>query len=205
MDGITAIMATISIAGFAIQQVLELLNPLVGAGSNYAHKKWAKVPPVITEEQLKKWLMAMLAFFMGMVVVGITKISLLGYLNADWKNSLGDFWVSALVLGAGTEGMNTLTKYFGYIKDDRKQKARPVIEVEIIPPHVEVKTNETFTFKTVVKNTENHGVTWEVSHSTGGSINDGVYSAPGQPGVYQIVVTSQADPTVHSIAKVTVK
>lgn len=205
MDGITAIMATVSIAGFAIQQVLELLNPLVGAGSKFAHEKWAKDPPVITEEQLKKWLMAMLAFFMGMAVVRITGISLMVYVKADWGNTLGDFWVSALVLGAGTEGMNTLTKYFGYVKDDRKQKAKPVVEVEIIPPHVEVKTNETFTFKTVVKNTENHRVTWEVSHSTGGSINDGIYSAPSQPGVYQVVATSQADPTIHAIAKVTVK
>jgi len=205
MDGISAVMATVAIAGFAIQQVLELLNPLVAVGSKLAHEKWVKDPPVITEEKLKKWIMAMLAFFLGMAVVGITGISLMGYVNAGWENTLGDFLVSALVLGAGTEGMNTLTKYFGYVKEDRKQKAKPVVEVGIIPLHVEVKTNETFTFKAVVKNTENRRVTWEVLHSAGGSIDAGIYSAPGQPGVYQVVAASQADPAKHAIAKVTVK
>lgn len=124
MDGITTVTAIVAIAGFAIQQVLELLDPFVAGFSKFANKKWAKDPPVITKEHLKKWIMAMLAFFLGMAVVGITGISLMGYINAGWENTFGDFLVSALVLGAGTEGMNTLTKYFGYVKEDRKQKGK---------------------------------------------------------------------------------
>lgn len=85
------------------------------------------------------------------------------------------------------------------------KKEKPVVEVEIFPSRVDVKTNETFTFKAVVKNTENHTVTWEVLHGSGGSIRAGIYSAPSQSGVYQVVATSNADPTKYAIATVTVK
>lgn len=158
---ITKIIATVAIAGFGIQQVLELFKPWVSLEvKKYVNSQRSSgSEEALSEAEVKKWSMAVLAFVMGVATVGITKISLLGFVEPTWKGGTGDLLVSALVLGAGTEGLNTLTKYLCYVKEGRKASLAPAVEVSIIPSSATVKVGGTFQFRSVVKNTPNMAVT----------------------------------------------
>ncbi len=138
--------------------------------------------------------------------VAVTKISLLKFVESSWERSFGDLLVTALVLGAGTEGLNTLTKYFGYVKEGRKAAVAPEVEVKIVPSSATVGQGKTLQFRSVVKNASNDAVTWEVAHSSGGSIDvgSGLYTAPSQTGTYIVVAVSQSDEAKHAIATVKV-
>ncbi len=152
----------------------------------------------------KKGVMGLLGSLLGIGVVLQTDITLLGLLVPKWKDTTGDILVSGLVIGAGTEGLNIVTKYFDYIKQYRKANLTP-LEVAIIPASVSVKQGKKFQFRAAVNNAENQNVSWEVSHGAGGTISgDGKYVAPPQAGTYQVVAVSDADPTKQAIAKVTV-
>ena len=205
MNGIEAVTATVAIAGFAIQQALELLAPGVTLGVKKLFPQNPGSTQPIPEADLKKWAMALVAFLLGLGAVLFAKISLLSFVDEKWRGSDGDILVSALVLGAGTEGLNTLTKFFGYVKEGRKKSIAAAIEVAVIPPSVTVKVGETFKFRAGVKNTGNPTVTWEVPHGAGGTIDDqGLYTAPAAAGIYQIFAVSAADSTKHGIGKVIV-
>ncbi len=207
MEIMSKALATVAIAGFAIQQILEIFKPgvLLMIRKYIKSRESTATDRAISEADLMKWSMAILALLMGIATVGLTKISLLVFIEPDCEGGVGDFLVSALVLGAGTEGLNTLTKYFGYVKEGRKLSLAPAIEVSIIPSSITVKVNETFQFKSIVKNSVNIAVKWEVSHSAGGTIDHtGKYKAPNTVGVYQVVAVSVADETKHALATVTV-
>ena len=206
MTGISGLMAIVTIAGFAIQQLLEVIKPFVALyWQTQIPNPSDPTTPTPTAAVWIKWSMALIAFLLGLVTVQLTDITLLSFVKPEWGKTLGDFLVSALVLGAGTEGLNTLTKYFAYVKEARKQSIKPAIEVAISPPSATVKVDQNFAFKATVKNTDNPNVTWEVAHGAGGSIDaQGIYKAPPVAGTYQIVAISEADPTKHAFAKVTV-
>ena len=207
MEIMSKVLATVALAGFAIQQILEMFDPWVSSAiSKYVKRRQNTVSgDSLSQAEIKKWFMAVLAFLLGAATVGITKISLLVFVESTWKGGVGDFLVSALVLGAGTEGLNTLTKYFGYVKDGRRTSLAPAVEVSIIPSSTTVKVCDTFQFRSVVKNSQNTAVTWEVSHGAGESIDEtGKYTAPKAAGMYQVVAISQADTAKHAISIVKV-
>ena len=196
-------VALVFLAGFAIQQILQIIDPFV----IIFIRKWKdkrpekNYPAEITEGDIKKAVMAALSFSFGLGTAGLTQIRLLTLLKPEYAG-IGDTIVTGLVLGTGTEAVNTLVKFLGYVKD--AQKPTPELEVAIVPSAVSLKQGTTFSFRASVKNGA-PDVTWTVLHGNGGSIDAaGVYTAPAAAGSFQVMVVSKADPSKHSIATVTV-
>ena len=206
------VIAIAFIAGFAIQQFLQILDlPITGWVIRDKETVWS-----MPAADFKKSLMFLLSFIFGWFVASALGINLLEFaIGKDKSTWLGDAkaisflgtLISGFVLGSGTEAANTLIKYFGYLKDAKKYDIEPEIEVSIIPPSATVRINETVKFESVVKDDKNQAVTWKVLQgSTGGQVNtDGEYKAPATPGIYELIVTSQADKTKSATVKVTVK
>lgn len=199
------VVAVVFITGFAIQQLLQIADPLITLSAVKVKAwQWFKDFPNITDGDLKKSLMYAGSFGLGLIAVLWTKISLLGLINSEWGTTLGDNLVSALVVGSGTEATNTVLKYLGYIKEAKKTE---IIEVLIVPSATTVLKSQTCGFRAIVKNTANTAVEWEVLEgATGGSIDKltGLYTAPAAAGTYRIIAVSQADSTKYSIAVITV-
>jgi hypothetical protein len=123
------ILGVVTLGGFAIQQALQvfdipiswMLDKITGGG--------ARIPSVMTLSEVKKSAMTALAFVIALIVTCVyPTIGTLRYIDSSFVGKLLDSVVTALVLSAGTEGMNTLLKYFGYVKDARKP---PDVEVTI--------------------------------------------------------------------------
>lgn len=196
-------VALVFLAGFAIQQVLQIIDPVVILCMRaYRDSRPEKdYPAGMTEGDIKKAVMATLSFGFGVATAWLTDIRLLTLLNSEYAG-LGDILVTGLVLGTGTEAVNTLVKFLGYVKD--AQKPTPELEIAIVPNTVTVKQGTTFTFRASVKNGA-PGVTWSVLHGAGGSIDPaGIYTAPAAAGAFQVMVVSKADSSKHSVATVTV-
>jgi hypothetical protein len=200
---IARVLAIVAIAGFAIQQLLQILDPLIIAGiAGYKRNRTTNdLPGGISDADFKKAVMTFLGFLAGIITVKSTDINTLALLDPKW-GGCGDTIVTALVISGGTEGFNTLLKYFGYVKEARKQALDVV--VTIIPATASVANSQTAQFIARV----DHGssvVIWRVVHGGGGTIDDqGVYTAPTTPGTYQLMCTSISDPTRPALATVTV-
>jgi len=84
--------------------------------------------------------------------------------------------------------------------------SQPEVSIAIIPAAITVLQGGSQTFFATVQGSGNTAVTWTVQEGTsGGSITGtGEYTAPVSPGVYHVLVTSQADLTKHDTAIVTV-
>lgn len=97
-------------AGLAIQHANELLDPLVSkiAGS----------------EVLKKTYMGWLSLLFGALVTGLLQVRVISVITGAKTGSDGlDFVVTALVISTGTEGVNSIIKFLGYAKDQKKAAA----------------------------------------------------------------------------------
>ncbi len=198
-------LAIVFITGFAIQRANEILDPFV-----MALIRWYKsvrpgndLPGGMTDADFKKALIAAMSFVFGVMVVASTGIRLLNIL-ADKYGGIGDFLITALVVGAGTEAVNTVVKFFAYVKDAQKPLPGAEVSIAVVPESLKVGT--TFHFRAVVKNGTSQDVTWAVLHGAGGDIdaNTGLYIAPSTPGRYLIQATSRTDPTKFATATVNV-
>lgn len=199
------VFAIVYITSFAIQQLLEIFDPLISAGIKKIRdgRTNKDFPGGQTEEDFKKSVMNLLSFIVAGLVVGLSPISILEFVHQPWKGGFTDWLISALVVGAGTESTNILMKYFGYVKDARKPP--PEVEIVILPSPAATRQGSTIQFSSVVKNTTNPNVNWSVIHGAGGTITaGGLYTAPAHAGTYQVMATSQADLTKFVIANVTV-
>ena len=81
------------------------------------------------------------------------------------------------------------------------------VAVTVNPPNATLSVGDPQTFTAVVQGTANQSVSWSVQEgAAGGSISaTGVYTAPGVPGTYHVVATSQADPSKSGSATVIVQ
>ncbi len=82
----------------------------------------------------------------------------------------------------------------------------PVVEVAVSPATVLLVGGASHTFSATVTGVPNLQVTWSVLEgAAGGTIDaNGEYTSPTTPGVYHVVATSDADPSVSATAEVTV-
>lgn len=200
-------LALVYIVGVAIQQVLQMIDPLVNNFVqllNSPARGTATSMSTTTDIDRKKSLMAVLAFLLGLGAAGITEIRLL---DLVWKNpgaiaKLGDFVVTGLVLGIGAEAANTVFKYLGYIKDAQKPITSISLTITTLPSQMKVGT--TFQFYAEIKNSSS-GVQWEVLHSNGGSIDiRGLYTAPSASGTFPVRCSSIEDKSKLAITTVAV-
>jgi len=68
----------------------------------------------------------------------------------------------------------------------------PVVSVSMDPAGVSVAPGAIATFTASVRGTPDLGVSWSVQESGGGSVLDGVYTAPAAPGIYHVVAAAHA-------------
>ncbi|MFQ5852553.1 MAG: hypothetical protein ACE5JU_18485 [Candidatus Binatia bacterium] len=99
-------------AGFAVQQLLEVLDPLIIK---------------IIGKADKKLVLGIVAFVFGLGLAfgtGLRILQPLGVANAG----IWDAIVTGLVISAGTEGINSILKFLGYTKE--REKAIAAMEKE---------------------------------------------------------------------------
>lgn len=195
--------ALVFLTGFAIQQVLQMLDPLVNLLLFRADSSSPRSPfaAANTTDDLKKTIMTMLAAVLGGLAAWWTGIRLIVLLlpNAD---SIGDFFVTALVLGSGTDAVNSVVKYLGYVKDARNP-AGTGLEIE---PHVAAAAQGSQVSFRALERGSASPVTWQVLDMEGGQINPetGLYSASQMPGTYRILATSKRNPSRTAVTTITV-
>ena len=106
MDKLVMSLGPAFAAGFAVQQLLELLDPIV-----------SKI------KGDKKLVLGIVSLVIGLALAfgaGLRVLQPLGIANA---NFVVDAIVTALIVSAGTEGINSIMKFLGYTKDKRGQDA----------------------------------------------------------------------------------
>lgn len=95
-------------AGFAVQRLLELLDPVFDA--------------VESIKSAKKVVLGLVSLAFGVVLVFSFGLSVLQPLGINGSRIL-DGIVTALVVSAGTEGFNSILKFLGYAKENKKAEA----------------------------------------------------------------------------------
>ena len=110
METLIKALGPIFAAGFAVQQLLEVLDPLIMK---------------IIGKADKKLILGIVAFLFGLVLAfgtGLHVLEPLGVANAG----IWDTIVTGLFISAGTEGINSILKFLGYSKE--REKAIAAIE-----------------------------------------------------------------------------
>src|SRR5262245_42556081 len=104
--------ALVSIAGFAVQRALELLDPLfIGVVSVVKDNRETKdLPFGLADKDVKTWVMAFIAFLIGLVVAYSTDIQLLPFLDPRF-GGLVDKVIIGLAISTGTNALNSVLKF----------------------------------------------------------------------------------------------
>jgi hypothetical protein len=105
MDTLVIALGPAFAAGFAVQRLLEILDPLL-----------EKIPLV---KKYKKIILGIVSLIIGLVLafgVGLRVLRPLGVVKADVLDGV----VTALIVSAGTEGFNSILKFLGYTKENTK-------------------------------------------------------------------------------------
>ena len=105
MDNLVMALGPAFAAGMAVQQLLEFLNPV------FDQFKWKK-----------KYTMGLISLVVGLVLsfgAGLRVLEPLGVPNP----SIFDPLVTGLLISAGTEGLNSVMKFLGYAKEQKKECA----------------------------------------------------------------------------------
>ena len=107
MDKMILALAPAFAAGFAIQQLLEILDHLIEK---------------IIGSADKKLVLGIVSLIVGIALAwggGLKVLQPLGVMNAD----LIDLFVTGLIISGGTQGINAIIKFLGYAKEDKKAEA----------------------------------------------------------------------------------
>src|SRR5689334_22551358 len=115
MDMLVTALGPVLAAGLALQQLLEILNPLLErlVGEN---------------EKTKKMYAGVISLFVGFGLSFGAGLRVLTALGASTPYVV-DGIVSGLIISAGTEGINSIMKFLGYTKEKEKANAAAAKEV----------------------------------------------------------------------------
>ena len=107
MNPLVESLAPVVITGFALQQLLALLDPIL--------EKWLTTN--------KEWILSMLAFFLGLVLSLLLDLRVLrpfGVTRLGWLDTI----LTALLITGGTKWVNDLTKVINYKKLELRARAQ---------------------------------------------------------------------------------
>jgi len=105
MDTLVQALGPVFAAGFAVQQLLELIGPILdGAGDN------------------KKLVAGMISVAAGLGLAFGAGLSVLEPLGVTGAHTV-DRLTTALIISGGTEGVNSVLKFLKYTKEDKKNEA----------------------------------------------------------------------------------
>jgi hypothetical protein len=82
--------------------------------------------------------------------------------------------------------------------------AAPAVTVTVTPPQSTLDACRGAVLAAQVENATNTLVTWSVLEPGGGTVVNGIYTAPASAGTYHVVATSEADPGARGSAAMTV-
>lgn len=118
MDILITALGPVLAAGFALQQLLEILNPLIER-------------IVGEDEKAKKMYLGLISLFVGFGLSFGAGLRVLTALGAT-APYIVDGIVSGLIISGGTEGINSIMKFLGYTKE--KEKANAAAAKEEVGP-----------------------------------------------------------------------
>lgn len=114
MDQLVATVVPIFVAGFAIQQFLEILDPIVVR---------------LIGERDKKLILGIVSLIAGLMIAFGTGLRVLAPLCIYSEFQEGHYFdlldalITAFIISAGTEGINSVMKFLGYAKESKKGDA----------------------------------------------------------------------------------
>jgi hypothetical protein len=112
MDQLITSLVPLFVAGFAIQQFLELLTSALNLDGKPSFEKYKK--PILGAASLVA----------GFLLAGcIPSLRILHALNPKIDIGQWDVVITAFVLSAGTDGINSIVKFMKYAKEDKKATA----------------------------------------------------------------------------------
>lgn len=103
---ITALLPAFA-AGFAVQRLLEIIDPALEA--------WVK--------ERKGYYLGLVSLAVGFGLATLADLRVLIHLGADTRGlAYLDFFVTGLIISAGTEGFNSILKFLSYKKEEQKSE-----------------------------------------------------------------------------------
>ena len=105
-----AALAPAFAAGFALQRLLEVVDPLLNR---------------IIGEENKKIIVGLVSLFIGLLLASALDLRVLTNLGVVLTGPTAylDYLVTALIVSAGTEGFNSILKFLSYQKEETKAAA----------------------------------------------------------------------------------
>jgi hypothetical protein len=107
MDELIKALAPVFAAGMGIQQLGEILDPILD-----------KVSP-----DMKRVVLGLLSLSLGLVVAFQFDLQVLKPLGAATQHARLDQFITGVIISAGTEGINSILKFLKYTKEDKKNQA----------------------------------------------------------------------------------
>jgi hypothetical protein len=96
-------------AGFCIQQLLEIVDPLASM--------------ILKSDALKKSVLGLVSLALGLLIAKVGQIQLFHVLGATSFPPTLDTFLTAVFISAGTEGFNSVLKFANYKKEEAKASA----------------------------------------------------------------------------------
>ena len=110
MDSIILALGPVFVTGLAIQQLLEILDPIVMR---------------LMGDADKKMVLSIISFAAGLILAAGGGLRVLQPLGID-DAGIFDIFITALIVSAGTETFNSILKYLGYAKEGIKGDAAAI-------------------------------------------------------------------------------
>jgi hypothetical protein len=104
MDALVFALAPAFASGLAVQRLLDILDPWLDR---------------LDQGKYKKLLLGVVSFAIGLGIAALTNIRVLKPLGATAYDSV-DIVVTALIVSAGTESLNSILKFLSYKKAEQK-------------------------------------------------------------------------------------
>jgi len=102
-------MAALLAMGFAVQQLLELLTPILDVDNNPTFQRY------------KKGILGASSLIVGIIMAySVPQLRVLKILGVSSASAPLDVFVTGLMLSAGTDGVNSVLKLMKYSKEDKK-------------------------------------------------------------------------------------
>lgn len=128
MDALILALAPGFAAGFAVQRLIEIADAVAA----FLLPGWGNA-----DGKLKHFVLAIVSLIAGLAIATWTGIRVLKPLGSTGPDSL-DIFATALVISAGTEGVNSIVKFLGYKKEEQKKETdvvpKPAVLVAGIAP-----------------------------------------------------------------------
>ena len=119
MDKLVFALGPAFAAGFAVQQLLEILDPLFDPLSKKIIEKIKMIQPIgVVDKKIVLGIISLILGFVLTIGAGLRVLRPFLIIRADFLDTI----VTALIISAGTEGFNSIMKFLVYAKENKKSE-----------------------------------------------------------------------------------